>query len=40
MNAKSSIFAAAAALLLSSVAIGSATVPAMAANPVQAVLNA
>jgi hypothetical protein len=39
MNAKSSIFAA-AALLLSSVAIGSATVPAMAANPVQAVLNA
>ena len=40
MNAKSSLIAAVFALMLSSVAVGSATIPAVAANPVQAHVNA
>ncbi len=41
MNAKSSLFAAVFALLLSSVAVGSAVMPAaVAANPVQAAAHA
>lgn len=40
MNAKSTIFASFAALLLSSLAIGSATVPAIAGTPFQVAINA